>query len=81
MSKIANYKFGAIEIYDGNRLLIESVILRRDAKRALFMIRLIIYHTLHFLTGFIGEPTGHLKSAANSSILDMGPMTRKRPGA
>lgn len=29
----------------------------------------------------MGDPTGHLKSFANSSMLANGPMTRKRPGA
>ena len=39
-----------------------------------------LYQTSHFLTGFISEPSGQLKSAANSRLLLNGPFTRKRPG-
>lgn len=38
------------------------------------------YQTSHFLTGFIGEPSGHWKSLANSLRLLIGPMTRNRLG-
>jgi len=39
-----------------------------------------IYHTVHFFSGFILEPTGQLKSCENSSMFDNGPRTRNSPG-
>lgn len=38
----------------------------------------IIYQTEHFLTGFIGEPTGHPNSEANSGVFARGPITLKK---
>lgn len=39
-----------------------------------------VYQTSHFCAGFIGDPTGQLKSFENSTILLMGPSTRNWPG-
>lgn len=36
-----------------------------------------IYHTEHFFTGFMGEPSGHPNSAANSGVFANGPITLK----
>ena len=33
------------------------------------------HQTEHFFSEFIGEPTGQLKSLANSGLLDSGPTT------
>ena len=41
---------------------------------------MVDYQTSHFLTGFIGEPTGQLKSLANSCLLLSGPSTRNWAG-
>ena len=38
------------------------------------------YHTLHFFSGFMGDPTGQLKSLAKSSLFDMGPRILYLPG-
>lgn len=35
----------------------------------------ILYHTEHFLSGFILDPSGQLKLCENSWILLMGPIT------
>ena len=39
-----------------------------------------IHQTSHLCVGFIGEPAGHLKSFANSSLFEKGPWTRNIPG-
>ena len=39
------------------------------------------HQTLHFFSGFMGEPSGQLQSAANSGMLDSGPLVRKLDGA
>lgn len=41
---------------------------------------LLTHHTLHLFTGFILEPSGHLKSLLKSSKLENGPITRNWPG-
>lgn len=41
---------------------------------------LVDYHTSHLCTGFIGEPSGQLKSSANSFRLLSGPSTRNWAG-
>jgi len=33
-----------------------------------------LYQTTHFLSGFIGLPSGQLKSLAKFSLLDIGPL-------
>ena len=38
------------------------------------------YHTVHFFSGFMGEPIGQLQSFENSSALDKGPTTLKCGG-
>ena len=38
------------------------------------------YQTTHLSSGFIGDPTGQLKSSENSLILDNGAITLKRWG-
>ena len=38
------------------------------------------HHTLHFLTGFMGDPSGHPQSSENSGMLDIGPFTLKLDG-
>ena len=38
------------------------------------------HHTLHFLTGFMGDPSGHPQSSENSGMLDIGPFTLKLEG-
>lgn len=43
-------------------------------------IRLVDYHTSHLWIGFIGEPSGQLKSSANSFRLLSGPSTRNWAG-
>ena len=42
--------------------------------------QLLSYHTLHLLTGFIGEPSGHRYASAKSREFDSGPITRIMPG-
>ena len=38
------------------------------------------YHTSHFFSGFIPDPTGQLKSLAKCSMLDSGPRILYFPG-
>ena len=38
------------------------------------------YHTVHFFSGFMGEPIVQLQSFENSSALDKGPTTLKCGG-
>ena len=38
------------------------------------------HHTTHFCTGFIFVPGLHWKTLPNSSLSEMGPFTRPRPG-
>ena len=47
----------------------------------ILLLRKCIYHTLHFLIGFIGLPTGQPKSVENSCMLEKGPRTRNISGA
>ena len=34
-----------------------------------------VHHRSHLFLGFIGESTGHLNAAANSSLFDRAPIT------
>ena len=38
------------------------------------------HQTVHFLTGFIGEPSGQFQSSENSGMLEKGPLTLKGAG-
>ena len=38
------------------------------------------YHTLHFFSGFMGDPNGQLKSLAKSSLFDKDPRILYLPG-
>lgn len=64
-----------------NEILIQHGNIMLEFQRFyMFAIYLVDYHTSHFLTGFIGEPSGQLKSSANSFRLLNGPSTRNWAG-
>lgn len=39
-----------------------------------------LYHTLHLLVGFIGDPSGHPYASEKSFEFDSGPSTLTNPG-
>ena len=54
-------------------ILLDIIALRYHKKG--YMIIALVYHTEHFLTGFMVDPRGHCQSRANSGMLDNVPLT------
>lgn len=55
-------------------------VLRSFAVKKMYNTSVLHYHTLHGFCGLMGEPTGQLNAAPNSSKEETEPNTRNLPG-